>query len=244
MNICSTVGGLSHWSVKSAREKLYHGKTLDEDTPCTLHPKVSSTPPKATVANSSPAMYWVSPWRTNAVDEDSSDLEDSNSEINPDSDQAETDSLTKEWGSQPRSLRDNYFAEDKEWNMESDSEVDIYMGEEEYFQQKWLRSNREYEGDWEEEGEEEEEEQEEDEWDSSVSTGYSRALRDHFPLLQKGQQTTGNSWGSEAELEYLRDGEFKKLSVGSLFCIHVQTHFVSSAETKRPLSHKFKWCLY
>ncbi|KAF7665095.1 hypothetical protein LDENG_00155310 [Lucifuga dentata] len=204
------VGGLSHWSIKSAHEKLHHGKSWNEDTPRTVYPEISSTPTKTTIANSAPAMYWVSPWRTNAVDEDSSNWEDSDSEIGSDSDQVETDSLDKEWESQPKSLQDNYFAEDKDWKTDSDSEVDIYMGEEEYLQTKWLKNDRDYEGDWEEEEEEEEEEgneeEEEEEWDSSMSTGYCCALQSCFPLLQKCQQTTGNSWGSEPELEYLRDG--------------------------------------
>ena len=56
-------------------------------------------------------------------------------------------------------------------------------------------------------GDEEEEEGEDEKWDSSMSTEYLRALRGIFPLLQKGQQTNDNSWGSEPELEYLRDGE-------------------------------------
>ncbi|KAE8283863.1 ADP-ribosylation factor 1 [Larimichthys crocea] len=56
-----------------------------------------------------------------------------------------------------------------------------------------------------EEVEEEEEEEEEEEWDS-ISSEYRRALRGVFPLLQKGQQIIhDNAWGSEPELEYLRD---------------------------------------
>uniref|UniRef100_A0A668AK81 Mitogen-activated protein kinase kinase kinase 14b n=1 Tax=Myripristis murdjan TaxID=586833 RepID=A0A668AK81_9TELE len=43
--------------------------------------------------------------------------------------------------------------------------------------------------------------------DSSSLTEYFHALKVHFPLLRKGQQTTGHSWGSEPELEYLRDGD-------------------------------------
>lgn len=194
MNICSTVGGLSLRSVRRACEKLYRGRTQTEDRPCSLSPGISPTEPSAAV--SAPAMYWVSPWRTAAVDEDSNDWKDGDSD---------SEVETREWESQPKSLQDNSAADDKDWDSWSDSEVDIYMGEEEYIQEKWLKTDRDYEGDWEEEGDEEEEE-----WDSSVSTEYLRALRGLFPLLQKGQQA--NSWGSESELEYLRDGESENSS--------------------------------
>ncbi|KAM7370395.1 hypothetical protein PAMP_009948 [Pampus punctatissimus] len=191
------VGGLSPWSVKIACEKLYHSKIVD--TPCSLSPGITVTPNKPSSAESAPMMYWVSPWRTTAVDEDSNDLEDD------DSDQVsevETDSLTREWESGPRSLWDYYIADEKDWDTVSDSEVDIYMGEDEYVQETWLKTDRDYEGDWEEEGDEEEEE----EWDSSVSTDYLRTLQGLFPLLQKAQQTNDLSRGSEPELEYIRDG--------------------------------------
>ncbi|XP_037610447.1 uncharacterized protein LOC119479189 isoform X1 [Sebastes umbrosus] len=180
------VGGLSPWSVKSACEKLHPDKSQNEDAPCSL-----STKPSA-------PMYWVSPWRTTAVDEDSNDWADGDSDS-----EVEVDSLTREW--EPKSLQDDYAADGRDWDSCSGSEVDIYMAEEEQDQEKWLKSDEDYEGDWEEEGDEEEEEEEEEEWDSSVSTGYLRALRGIFPLLQKGQQTNENSWGSEPELEYLRD---------------------------------------
>ncbi|XP_031698778.1 mitogen-activated protein kinase kinase kinase 14 [Anarrhichthys ocellatus] len=184
------VGGLSPWSVKSACEKLQSDQSLSEDTPCSLSPGINPTKPSAT-------MYWVSPWRTTAVDEDWRDGDsDQDSEV-------ETDSSTREWESRPKSLQDDYSANGKDWDTDSDSEVDIYMAEEEQVQEKWLKGDRDYEGDWEEEVDEEEEEEEE--WDSSVSTEYLRALRGIFPLLQKGQQTNDNSWGSEPELEYLRD---------------------------------------
>lgn len=141
--------------------------------------------------------------------------------------EAETDSLTREWDSQPKSLRDDYTTGDKDWGAGSDSEVDIYMGEEEFIREKWLKTDRDYEGDWEEEGDEEEEEaEEEEEWDSSMSTEYISALRGLFPLLQKGQETNDSSWGSEPELEYLRDGESETiyLSKGdTLLCTCVDT---------------------
>nr|XP_046232537.1 mitogen-activated protein kinase kinase kinase 14 isoform X2 [Scatophagus argus] len=178
------VGGLSPWSIKSACEKLYHGRTAD--TPCSLSP---GTTPSA--AASAPSVFWVSPWRTTAVDEDSDDWKSDKDSV------VETDSFTREWESQPRSLQDDYTAGEKEWDVWSDSEVDIYMGEEEYVQEKWLKTDRDYEGD----GEEDEEE----EWDFPMSTEYLQALRGLFPLLQKGQQTKDKSWGSGPELEYLRD---------------------------------------
>ena len=139
------------------------------------------------------------------MDEDGCDCRDGDSEQDS---EVETDSLTRAWESRPRSLQDDHTAD---WEACSDSEVDIYMAEEEHVQQKWLKSDRDYEGDWEEE---EEEEEDEEEWDSSVSTEYLRALRGIFPLLQKGQQTNDNSWGSEPELEYLRDGESESSASG------------------------------
>ncbi|CAJ1081446.1 mitogen-activated protein kinase kinase kinase 14 [Xyrichtys novacula] len=192
------VGGLSPWSIRDACEKLYHD-TQNEDTPCSLSPGTPTDPVKPPAT----AMYWVSPWRTTAVEEDINDRKDGDSDQDFD---LETDSLTREWDSQPKTLQDNYTANEEDWDSCSDSEVDIYMGEEEYLQEKWLKNDRDYEGDWEEEGDEEEQVEEEDEdWDSSISTEYLRALKGLFPLLQKGQQVHENSWGSEPELEYLRD---------------------------------------
>nr|XP_020460362.1 uncharacterized protein LOC109962735 isoform X2 [Monopterus albus] len=176
------VGGLSPWSVKIACEKMYRGKSHGEDTPSSFSSGLSPEKPSAA------AMYWVSPWRTTAVDEDR--------ESEPDSE------VETEQDSQPKSLRVDYTADEKDWSTGSDSEVDIYMGEEEFIEERRLKTDRDYEGDWEEEGDEEEEEEE---WDSSVSTDYLRALQSHFPLLLKGQQTNHNSWGSEPELKYLRD---------------------------------------
>lgn len=135
------------------------------------------------------------------MDEDNNDWKDGDSDQDS---EVEADSLTREWECQPKSLQDD--ADEKDWDTWSDSEVDIYMGEEEHIREKWLKTDRDYEGDWEEEGDEEVEEEEE-EWDSSISTEYLHALRGLFPLLQKGQQPNDNSWGSEPELEYLRDGE-------------------------------------
>ncbi|XP_068160926.1 mitogen-activated protein kinase kinase kinase 14 isoform X2 [Antennarius striatus] len=190
------VGGLSPQSLKGAWETLYRGKNYNEDTSCSLSPV--PTPTKPRTANSAPTMYWVSPWRTTAIDEDSTDWRDG------DSDQVsewETDSLTREWES-PKSLQEDYASDEKDWNLWSDSDIDIYMGEEEYIQEMWKKTDKDYEGDMEEEGDEDDEEEERD---SSVSTEYLHALRGIFPLLQKGQMTKENSWGSEPELEYLRD---------------------------------------
>ena len=138
-----------------------------------------------------------------AVDEDSDDQKDADSDRES---EAETFSLNGEWDCHPKSLRDDY-ADEADWETGSESEVDMYMAEEECVQEKWLKTDKEYEGDWEEGGDEDEEE----EWESSVSTEYLRTLRGLFPLLQKGQKTNESSWGSEAELEYLRDGESEHL---------------------------------
>ncbi|XP_028286870.1 MAP3K epsilon protein kinase 1 isoform X2 [Parambassis ranga] len=191
------VGGLSLKSVKFACEKLYHVQSQSEDLSSFLPPEIPETLKTPSTCASAPRMHWVSPWRTTAVDEDSNDWEDGDSEV-------ETNSSTREWDSEPKSLRDDYITD---WESGSDLEVDIYMAEEEYTQEKWLRTDRDYEGDWEEEeeGDEEEEEEEEEEECDSSSTEYLCALRGVFPLLQKGQKTNEDPWGSEAELEYLRD---------------------------------------
>ncbi|XP_074519906.1 mitogen-activated protein kinase kinase kinase 14 [Halichoeres trimaculatus] len=187
------VGGLSPWSVRSACEKLHYCDNQNEDTPCSFP---AANPPKQS------EMHWVSPWRTTAVDEDSYDWQDGDSdqEFEPG-----TDSITREWDSPPKTLQDDYAANENHWDPCSDSEVDIYMAEEEYAEEKWPKTDREYEGDWEGEGDEEKEVEEDEDWDSSVSTEYLKALKGLFPLLQKGQKTNENSWGSESELEYLRD---------------------------------------
>ena len=120
-------------------------------------------------------------------------------DLGEDSD-AEADSFSGgESDSPPKSLRDEH-----DWDSGSESDVDIYMGEEDLLQEMWTKMDRDYEGDCEEEGREEEEDEE---WESSVSTDYLRALRGLFPLLQKGQQPSDSPCGSEPELEYLRDGE-------------------------------------
>lgn len=178
VNVCSIVGGLSLHSIRNAWEKLYSGSCWTEDAPCCSSPGISPTEPSAEV-------HWVSPWRTAAVHEDDGDFE----------------SKTTPLESQPRSLQDGSAAADNDWDSWSDLEVDIYVGEEEFIQERWLKADRDYEGDW----EEEESDEEDGEWDSSVSTGYQCDLRGLFPLLQKAQQV--KSWGSELALEELRDGE-------------------------------------
>lgn len=181
VTICFTVGGLSLRSIRSAWEKLSAGSSWSEDAPCCPSPEIHLT-------EASVAVHWVSPWRTAAAEEDVGDLE----------------SETSRWESQPRSLQDDVVAGEEDWDSWSDSEVDIYVGEEEFIHERWLKAERDYEGDWEEDGEYEEEDLDEN-WDSSVSTQYQRALRGLFPLLQKATQV--KSWGSESELELLRDGE-------------------------------------
>lgn len=133
-------------------------------------------------------MHWVSPWRTAAAEEDTGDVES-------DSSQGE---------SRPRSLQDDAVVGEEDWDSWSDSEVDIYVGEEEFIHERWLKAERDYEGDWEEDEEFDDEDLDED-WDPSGSTQYQRALRGLFPLLQKATQA--KCWGSESELELLRDGE-------------------------------------
>ncbi|XP_055005824.1 mitogen-activated protein kinase kinase kinase 14 isoform X2 [Boleophthalmus pectinirostris] len=177
------VGGLSPWSIKIACEKLYSSKKPNNDNPSSLLPECPC-PSRKSRAPLSPTMHWVSPWREVAADEDS------------DGSHWETTS-EQDCDVEPKSLIN---ADENDWDTGSESsEVDIYMGEEEYTQEKWLKFDRDYEGDWEEDGEVEEEEDEE------LSTENFRDLKDVFPVLQKGQ-TQDDWWGSEEELEYLRDG--------------------------------------
>lgn len=175
---CFTVGGLSLRSIKSAWEKLSAGSRWSQDAPCCPSPGFHLT-------EASTAVHWLSPWRTAAAEEETGDLECESSQ----------------WESQPRPLQDDVVAGEEDWDSWSDSEVDIYVGEEEFIHERWLKAERDYEGDWEEDEEFDEEDLDED-WDS---TQYQCALRGLFPLLQKATQR--KSWGSESELELLRDGE-------------------------------------
>ncbi|XP_013870279.1 mitogen-activated protein kinase kinase kinase 14 [Austrofundulus limnaeus] len=155
-------------------------------TACQVLDRGSDPTPSSSSSSSSstPDVVWVSPWRTLAVKEDDEDCDGDASDLDSEAD--------GEWDSHPRSLREDYIDE-ADWDTSSGSDVDIYMGEEE---QNWVKSLKtdDYEGDWEEEEE-----------DSLGSTEYLRALRGVFPVLQKGLQMDQASWGSDAELENLRD---------------------------------------
>lgn len=174
----STVGGLSLCSVRTACKKLYQVE-IKESSSCPSSPGISRAEPSAEV--SAPAVFWVSPWRTTAVDEDGSDGNNFEAESRE---------------SEPRSLQ-----VEEDWDSWSDSEVDLYTGEDECSPEKGLKTDRDYEGDWEEDGDDEDEE----EWSSAE---YLQALTHLFPLLQKCQPAV--SCGSEKELEYLREGESRK----------------------------------
>lgn len=176
------VGGLSSWSVQMACEKLHSSKKQNSENAGRVMPKNPFTSNSS--SHFSPTMHWVSPWRTTAADEDS--------------DGSHWESTSEnDYDIEPKSLKVN---NDDRWDTRSDSsEVDIYMAAEEYTEEKWLKFDRDYEGDWEDgEGEDEDEE-------SSEVLEYCHGLKDVFPLLQKGQVHDG-FWGSEPELEYLRDG--------------------------------------
>uniref|UniRef100_H3D2S3 Protein kinase domain-containing protein n=1 Tax=Tetraodon nigroviridis TaxID=99883 RepID=H3D2S3_TETNG len=152
------VGGLSRRSVRTAWEKLYQVE-IEDSSPCPSSPGSSCAEPPADV--SAPAVFWVSPWRTAAVDED------------------EDDGEAESGGSEPRSLR-----VEEDWDGWTDSEVDLYTGEDDSSPGKTLRTD----GDW-------------------SSAEYLQALTDLFPLLQKCQPAV---CGSEEELEHLREGESRK----------------------------------
>uniref|UniRef100_A0A096LXL4 Mitogen-activated protein kinase kinase kinase 14b n=1 Tax=Poecilia formosa TaxID=48698 RepID=A0A096LXL4_POEFO len=132
------VGGLSSSSIKAACEKLHHGQWEDR-----------LFFPKAQAISSDPAVFWVSPWRTVAVDEDTAD------------------------------------------RTEQGSGTPIRSPCKMITTRSWRPALN-----WEEEDEE---------WDSSGSTEYLRTLRGLFPLLRRGLQADEAPWGSEEELEYLRD---------------------------------------
>ncbi|XP_072312576.1 mitogen-activated protein kinase kinase kinase 14 isoform X2 [Eucyclogobius newberryi] len=178
------VGGLSSWSVKIACEKLFSSKKQNYDNQDMLLPE-SLCISRNSTAPLSPTMHWVSPWRAVAADEDS----DGNHWAS---------TSEQDCDFEPKSLKDNN-ADENDWNTGSESsEVDIYMGEEEYTVEKWSKFDRDYEGDWEEDGEVEEE-------DDESSTEYLCGLKDAFPVLQKGQMQ--DDWcRSKEELKYLRDG--------------------------------------
>lgn len=216
MTLCFIVGGLSLRSIRSAWEKLSAGSSWSKDAPCCPSPEIHLT-------EASAAVHWVSPWRTAAAEEDAGDLESETSRLE----------------SQPRSLQDDPAAGEEDWDSWSDSEVDIYVGEEEFIQERWLKAERDYEGDWEEDGESEEEDLDE-EWDSTVSTQYQHALRGLFPLLQKATQV--KSWGSESELQLLREGE-SFVAVGFIIvCVGVPylTYYRKTLKGVSKLSYAFQ----
>ncbi|XP_051928252.1 mitogen-activated protein kinase kinase kinase 14-like [Hippocampus zosterae] len=110
----AVVGGVSAASLEMARDKL----------------KTSQTAP----GSLSPAMRWVSPWRTAAALEDNSE---------------DDDSLALDREGQPASLRDETaWDSDSGSGSDSDSDLDIYVGEE----------DGDYEGDCEDEDDEGEDE--------------------------------------------------------------------------------------
>ncbi|XP_023805571.1 uncharacterized protein LOC101166422 isoform X1 [Oryzias latipes] len=188
------VGGLSPSSIHAACEKLLLCQRQDDNGLSVSSSQIPVT------KNRPSAPLWVSPWRTLAGDEDSSLCGHGSSDQHSD---VETDSVNGEWESYPDPLQEENRSA-AEWDTGSESDIDIYMGEEEFLQNKCQKTDRDYEGDCEEEraNEEEEEEEEEEEWDSSASVEHPFSLRDLFPLLQKGQKRL---WGSEEELEYLRN---------------------------------------
>ena len=191
----SPVGGLCSSSVKS--EKQLNSKTQNGHTSCRKSFRIPSALEKQAVTKTASTMQWVSPWRAMAADEDSIDSEEEQTERKK---YSESESMEAGgWESHSSSLHD-LQTEDNDWEWETDSEVDIYLGEEEYSKGRVALGNpddeRDYEGDL---------EGEESEWDSSSSTELFRVLQAHFPVLRKGQPTR-QSWGSEPELEYLRDG--------------------------------------
>ncbi|CAL8303409.1 unnamed protein product [Lota lota] len=146
------------------------------------HPLPTEAPPPQA------PMCWISPWRVAAVQQDSSEYEEAVSGLDSDEEKEE------DRDPHPRSLRV------LGWGSDCDSEVDIYMGEEEFWERRGVLTQRDrnYEGDW------EEEEEEEEEWESSSSPGLFCVLREHFPLLRNGVQRSRASWGSELELTHLR----------------------------------------
>ncbi|RVE60075.1 hypothetical protein OJAV_G00194390 [Oryzias javanicus] len=185
------VGGLSPSSIHAACEKLPLCHRQDEGGLSDSSSHIPATRSKSSSAPPS-APLWVSPWRTLAVNEDSSPCEHGSSDQHS---EAETDSVPAEWDFYPHPQQEG----DKSaagWDSESESDIDIYMGEEEFMQDKGQKTDQDYEGDCEEERANEEE------WDSSGSVEQLCALRDLFPLLQKGHKRW---WGSEEELEYLRE---------------------------------------
>ncbi|XP_020310070.1 uncharacterized protein LOC109865966 [Oncorhynchus kisutch] len=175
------VGGLCHSSGQGDCQKLVNSKARNHN-----RPYIPSAPAKPAATQSATKMHWVSPWRALAAGADSSDSEEGGSELERDSESVTYSLEDRDWESYQNSLEESHVVED--WEPETDSEVDIYLGEDGDLERK---SDWEYEGDWEEE---------------ESSTELYQALHTHFPVLRKGQPEIDQSWGSEPELEYLRDG--------------------------------------
>ncbi|CAL8284505.1 unnamed protein product [Merluccius merluccius] len=175
------VGGLRCSSLRGTRDEATGAGSHLGDEP---HPLSAEAPPPQA------PMCWLSPWRVAAIQQDSSEYEEVVSELDSEEEEEDQDPL-------PRSLQV------LGWGSDCDSEVDIYMGEEEFWERRGMlpRRDRDYEGDW----EEEEEGEGEEDWESSSSPGRLCALREHFPLLRSGVPRSRASWGSEQELTHLRE---------------------------------------
>ncbi|XP_012989326.3 mitogen-activated protein kinase kinase kinase 14 isoform X2 [Esox lucius] len=161
-----------------------------------VRPNIPYGPSQSKTTQSAPTMQWVSPWRVLAADADSSDSEKSGTKLRSVS-KSLNDSFVNYEESRPKSLEVSHAVED--WESEIDSEVDIYLGEDEYPEESsvFKTGNWEFVGSWEEE---------ESEWDHNPFTELSQALHTHFPVLWKSQPENDQYWGSEPELEHLRDG--------------------------------------
>ncbi|XP_041717148.2 mitogen-activated protein kinase kinase kinase 14 [Coregonus clupeaformis] len=180
------VGGLCHSSGQGHCQKLVNSKDGNHD-----RPYIPSAPAKPAATQSAPKMHWVSPWRALAAEADSSDSEEGGSELERNSESVTYSLEDRDWEYYQHSLEESHVVED--WEYETDSEVDIYLGEDGDPEKSsvFKKGDCEYEGDWEEE---------------ESSTELYQALHTHFPVLRKGLPEIDQSWGSEPELEYLRDG--------------------------------------
>ncbi|KAL0984193.1 hypothetical protein UPYG_G00138340 [Umbra pygmaea] len=145
----------------------------------------SSSQPEASSAAES--MHWVSPWRMLAADAESSDSQEGGSELESGSESFISSLEDRDCKAQQNSLEERCVVED--WESEIDSELDIYLGEDEDAE----KSNDFTKGNWEYFG-------------NCEKADLYQALHTHFPVLRNGQPENNQSWGSEPELEYLRDG--------------------------------------
>ncbi|XP_061667236.1 serine/threonine-protein kinase 10-like isoform X2 [Syngnathoides biaculeatus] len=189
-------GGLNGASIRRAREKLYGSGTAKARL---LEP----------AAGLSPAICWVSPWRTRAAHEDDDedpeeededpeeedddeDPEEEDDDEDPEEEDDDEDPEEEDDDEDPEEDDDEDPEEDDDEDPEEEDddedpeEDDAYVGEEDALY-------GEYEGDCEDEGEE-------------ASARYLRDLLEVFPLLRRGRQTGGAWGGSDGQLEELRDG--------------------------------------